>query len=199
MRFATYASWSALLCSFFSEPKRPLPFFLLLLPPTNTAPPTRPQTRITTQYSIKPGTKARKRKSKSQSQSEPGTGAETPEPSTTTTTTAPKPPRGVLTLKTYDPASGATLKYRTTKAAEVGRLVQALGRLGARMAGLPPPADGEDVAMAEAPATAAEGAEAGAGAGKAAEKGGQPQPQQQQQQQGGGGGGGKGKKKKGKR
>ncbi|KAF7533708.1 hypothetical protein G7Z17_g13468 [Cylindrodendrum hubeiense] len=38
-----------------------------------------------------------------------------------------KPPRGVLVIKTYDPVSGATLKYRTTKAAEVSRLT-AVGR-----------------------------------------------------------------------
>ncbi|RKF66793.1 putative wd repeat protein [Golovinomyces cichoracearum] len=41
-----------------------------------------------------------------------------------------------LTLKTYDPVSGATLKYKTNKAAEVGRLVQIMGRLGKGMAGL---------------------------------------------------------------
>ena len=41
----------------------------------------------------------------------------------------------MLTLKTYDPVSGVCLKYRTDKAAEVGRLVSSLGRLGKAMAG----------------------------------------------------------------
>lgn len=52
--------------------------------------------------------------------------------------------RASLTLKTYDPVSGVTLKYRTTKAQEVTRLMQtSLGMIGRKMAGLPdlPPAD----------------------------------------------------------
>lgn len=40
-------------------------------------------------------------------------------------------------LKTYDPVSGTCLQYETTKAAEVGRLVSSLGRLGREMAALP--------------------------------------------------------------
>ncbi|EPE33730.1 hypothetical protein GLAREA_06743 [Glarea lozoyensis ATCC 20868] len=63
-----------------------------------------------------------------------------PTPSTTTPsdpTTAPsKTPTSTLTLKTYDPISGATLKYTTDKAQEVGRLIQILGRLARGMAGL---------------------------------------------------------------
>jgi Signal recognition particle 9 kDa protein (SRP9) len=43
----------------------------------------------------------------------------------------------MLTLKTYDPTSGATLKYSTNKAAEVSRLIQILGRLARPMCGLP--------------------------------------------------------------
>lgn len=39
-------------------------------------------------------------------------------------------------LKTFDPASGTTLKYQTDKAAEVSRLIQILGRLARPMAGL---------------------------------------------------------------
>ncbi|KAH7131393.1 signal recognition particle 9 kDa protein-domain-containing protein [Dactylonectria estremocensis] len=50
-----------------------------------------------------------------------------------------KPPRAALVIKTYDPVSGVTLKYRTTKAAEVSRLIGAsLGRLGRSMAAVPP-------------------------------------------------------------
>ncbi|KAF8854659.1 hypothetical protein BDZ45DRAFT_656261 [Acephala macrosclerotiorum] len=54
-----------------------------------------------------------------------------------TTTTPSLPPPATLTLKTYDPASGVTLKYTTNKAAEVGRLIQILGRLARPMSGLP--------------------------------------------------------------
>lgn len=47
--------------------------------------------------------------------------------------------------------SGVTLKYRTTKAAEVSRLVySALGRLGRAMAAVP--ADALDEPMLDAPA-----------------------------------------------
>lgn len=53
-----------------------------------------------------------------------------------------------MTLKTYDTASGTTLKYRTDKAAEVGRLVLSLSRLGREMAGLPELKE-EDVKMEE--------------------------------------------------
>ncbi|TAQ87420.1 hypothetical protein B7494_g4239 [Chlorociboria aeruginascens] len=75
------------------------------------------QTRITTKYKL----------SKLISTS---TSAQTP------STSAPEPIRGTLVLKTYDPVSGATLKYETNKAAEVGRLIQILGRLARPMSGL---------------------------------------------------------------
>ncbi|OCK78395.1 hypothetical protein K432DRAFT_332150 [Lepidopterella palustris CBS 459.81] len=45
--------------------------------------------------------------------------------------------KATLTLKTYDPESGTCLKYQTDKAAEVGRLVGSLGKLGRHMAALP--------------------------------------------------------------
>ena len=38
-------------------------------------------------------------------------------------------------MKTYDPESGVCLQYRTKKAAEVGRLITGLGRLGKGMSG----------------------------------------------------------------
>ena len=89
--------------------------------PTNTS----PQTRITTKYAIKPTPQS----------------ADAPEPAK---------PRGVLVLKTYDPVSGTTLKYKTHKAAEVSRLVYAsLGRLGRNMAAVPVV---DEVVMADAPA-----------------------------------------------
>ncbi|KAM4055366.1 signal recognition particle 9 kDa protein (SRP9) domain-containing protein [Hirsutella rhossiliensis] len=98
-------------------------------------------TRITTRYSIgtaRPG--ARKLQE--------GDAAA----STDTDVAAAKPPRGSLVLKTYDPVSGVTLKYRTAKAAEVSRLVySALGRLGRVMAAVP--AEDIDEPMLDAPAS----------------------------------------------
>jgi hypothetical protein len=110
-----------------------------------------------------------------------------------------------------------TLKYKTSKAAEVGRLVQLLGSLARGMAGVPdvpvvtttPAAAGEegnvtsagagtvggdgdaDVAAAGATGMSRSGSAVGTAGGS--QQGGQQQQQQQQQ------GGGKGKKKKGKR
>ncbi|CAD6506142.1 BgTH12-07072 [Blumeria graminis f. sp. triticale] len=54
-----------------------------------------------------------------------------------TSCTRPSQPLATLTLKTYDPTSGTTLKYRTNKGAEVGRLIQLVGRLSKGMTGLP--------------------------------------------------------------
>ncbi|TIA33606.1 hypothetical protein D6C78_07424 [Aureobasidium pullulans] len=132
-------------------------------------------TRITTKYHI------------------PSASSISTKPTTTTTTDAStttptesklaQQPIAYLELKTYDPISGTTLKYKTDKAAEVGRLVAAMGSLGREMAALPeikqditmPDADETPVVEAAAtPATA--------------------QQQQQQQQSTGGK-----KKKKGKK
>lgn len=55
---------------------------------------------------------------------------------------AAKVPKAVLVLKTYDPESGVVLKFKTDKAADVGRLIAGLGRLGRRMAALPDSVDG---------------------------------------------------------
>ncbi|KAL8868899.1 MAG: hypothetical protein Q9198_008026 [Flavoplaca austrocitrina] len=93
-------------------------------------------TRITTKYRISPPPPLRK--------SKPA------EPDDSTSATSPPPAqqqqplqsRANLVLKTYDPASGVCLKYRTDKAAEVGRLVAALGRCARTMAGLPPKDEG---------------------------------------------------------
>ncbi|KAI1393427.1 signal recognition particle 9 kDa protein-domain-containing protein [Hypoxylon trugodes] len=150
-------------------------------------------TRITTKYHI---SKPKPRKPKKSTTSDA--------PSTTTTTTpATTAPRGSLTLKTYDPHSGTCLKYRTTKAAEVSRLILSLGKpLGNRMAALPLPEGEVDEVMVDAAVAAEEGKKeeaptpaptpAATGAGGSGSGSGK-QPQQQ------GGGGGKGKKKKGKK
>ncbi|KAG6059280.1 hypothetical protein E4U17_006565 [Claviceps sp. LM77 group G4] len=167
-------------------------------------------TRITTRYSIKPAPAGKQPKTT--------TTTTAPAPTTTTITTAtttstttktpssttsdvtakaasnPKPPRGSLVLTTYDPVTGVNLKYRTTKAAEVGRLMQAaLGRLGRCMAGLP--AETPDEPMPDAPASAVQGVEAdnkrGGNSGAAT-----PVPVQQAQAAQSGGGR---KKKKGRK
>lgn len=102
---------------------------------------------------------------------------------------ATKPPRASLIIKTFDPHSGVCLKYKTTKAAEVSRLVQLLGALGRKMAALPDapaPAAVEDEAAAGTATPPVGGPGGAAGGGQAA----------QQAQGGAGGGGGQGKKKK---
>lgn len=123
-------------------------------------------TKVTTRYSIKPVAPLRKAKE----------GA----------STEPKPPRGSLVLKTFDPKTGTTLKYKTTKAAEVSRLIMNLGKLGRPMAGLPE--QKEDATMLDVP-------ESGTGT----PAGDKPEPAATPQGQQGGGSGGKNKKKKGKR
>ncbi|KAK1659395.1 signal recognition particle 9 kDa protein-domain-containing protein [Colletotrichum godetiae] len=129
-------------------------------------------TRITTKYSIK-AVKPRKTKTDDASAAEdaPMTDA--------------KPPRGSLVIKTFDPVSGVTLKYRTTKAAEVSRLVTCLGALGRTMATSKPAT--LDEPMADVAGAAGEDTPAG-GAATPVEK--------PQAATGGGGGGAGGKKKK---
>lgn len=107
--------------------------------------------------------------------------------------------KAVLVLKTYDPVSGTCLKYRTDKAAEVGRLIAALSTCGRVMAALPEkeePREEEsqrDKEM-EDKAVDAKGKPGGPGtpSGKGGDKDGKGKA-------GGGTGGGAGKKKKGKR
>ena len=87
-----------------------------------------PSTRITTKYSLprKSNTKAKSQPKDASKDSE--SAAETTD--ATTTQTQPKRERSAtLTLKTFHPESGICLKYRTDKAAEVGRLLNGLGRL----------------------------------------------------------------------
>ncbi|CZT41066.1 uncharacterized protein RSE6_00748 [Rhynchosporium secalis] len=72
-------------------------------------------TRITSKYTISPPSST---------------------PKSATDSTSQPAARATLTLKTYDPQSGTTLKYSTNKGAEVSRLIQILGRLARGMAGL---------------------------------------------------------------
>ncbi|KAL6238568.1 signal recognition particle 9 kDa protein-domain-containing protein [Aspergillus navahoensis] len=133
-------------------------------------------TRITTKYTFpKPS---------------PTTKTSKPEATPSTQSTSiPAAPIATLVLKTYNPEAGICLKYRTNKAAEVGRLITALGLLagGADMASLDGPASatitggdvemggtggvGEEVAATAASATASAGANTGAGVGKGKGKG----------------------------
>lgn len=57
----------------------------------------------------------------------------------TTTYHAAESGKGKLTVKTYDPASGAVIKFRTSKIAIVGRMVAGLNRLGRQQANVPEP------------------------------------------------------------
>ena len=160
----------------------------LTLPPQHNPQTNRTQqTRITTRYHLKPARRTPKQKKPSDDQ----------QPAPPTKALAKdeedsKPPRGHLVLKTFDPASGVTLKYKTSKAAEVGRLVQMLGQLGRRMAGVA-------VSSVETAAAADEVmADVGAGAGEEGSGVATPVVVQKQEvvPQAGVG---KGKKKKGKR
>jgi hypothetical protein len=170
-------------------------------PPQITPPPPNPQltppqqTRITTTYSLPHPSRATKK---------PKSARNPPPPSSTDPTAQtpqPQPQTATLTLKTYDPVSGATLKYQTNKGAEVGRLIAALGKLGRGMS------TGEKVVVEEA--AQKEGADVvmGGTGGEGSNEGGRgtPVPVEEKVAKGGvapganaGAGGGGGKKKKGK-
>lgn len=96
--------------------------------------------------------------------------------------------------------SGTCLKYKTDKAAEVGRLVASLGSCGRVMAALPAREERE---VKEEPGDEMEGVaavkpqETKVNTNKGGNKGGQAQGKVGEK--GGGGGGGGGKKKKGKK
>ncbi|KAL6244066.1 hypothetical protein RBB50_008935 [Rhinocladiella similis] len=156
-----------------------------------------PSTRITTKYSLP-------RKGDSKSRSKPKETEQKPTQTDGADATAPaqsqakRDPSAVLTLKTFHPESGICLKYRTDKAAEVGRLLAGLGRL----------AKGEVIEVpsttsVQVPATdaaVADKMDIDSGAGVAVPKTGDSTVAAPPAvSQTGGGGGGKGKKKKGKK
>ncbi|KAF2825637.1 hypothetical protein CC86DRAFT_294304 [Ophiobolus disseminans] len=95
-------------------------------------------TRITSKYAVRKPTAAKIKKREKYAAKQPE------KPADLTRTSSPPPqsqspdePTTTFTLKTYDPESGTCLQYETNKAAEVGRLVGNLGRLGRSMAALP--------------------------------------------------------------
>ncbi|TKX26103.1 hypothetical protein C1H76_1629 [Elsinoe australis] len=156
-------------------------------------------TRIVTKYTIPPlpsrSKVAKLRAKKEAANAKRNSSNDTPAPAeselkSSAEYAAEKPPVGYLELRAYDPESGACLKYRTEKAAEVGRLIGGLGRMGRVMAALPE-VEEKDVVMGEA-------GEDDKPEERVAEKAKTP-TQQTGQQQGGQAQGGKGKKKKGKR
>jgi hypothetical protein len=93
------------------------------------------QTRITTKYNIPNLDSPRYQSSNKRKHNDEGDDKDA--------TATAKIPRAFLTLKTYDPESGVVLKFKTDRAAEVGRLIGGLGRLGRHMAALPAQADGK--------------------------------------------------------
>ncbi|ROT42780.1 hypothetical protein SODALDRAFT_23458 [Sodiomyces alkalinus F11] len=179
----------------------------IVTPPSRANPAA--QTRVTTTYYVKPP-KSRPAKPAATSGADSSASADADTPMTEAP--AAKAPRGRLVLKTFDPTLGVTLRYRTHKAAEISRLILAVGRLSSVMAGLPEVREEE---MTDAPATAAAAATTPAGTKgeeqtsaveakptaqpQQASSRSQQQPQQQQSAQGSGGGGGGKKKKKGKK
>jgi len=93
------------------------------------------QARITTKYNI-PNLESekyanKKRKRPAADTAEDGKAEEE----------APRVPRATLEVKAYDPESGVTLKFKTEKSADVGRLIAGLGRIGRQMAALPEKAE----------------------------------------------------------
>ncbi|KAK4200548.1 signal recognition particle 9 kDa protein-domain-containing protein [Triangularia verruculosa] len=137
-------------------------------------------TRITTNYHLSPARRTPKNAAPEQAAED-----------------AKKGTRGHLVITTFDPKSGASLKYRTSKAQEVGRLVQMLGNLAAKAAGRK---EEDEEVKKEEDVEMGDGAAAESGVATPMTGGAGPAVQQQQPPQaGGGGGGGKGKKKKGKR
>jgi hypothetical protein len=95
------------------------------------------QARITTKYNIpnleseKYANKKRKRPATDNTTAEEGKAEDE----------APRVPRATLEVKAYDPESGVTLKFKTEKSQDVGRLIAGLGKIGRQMAALPEKAE----------------------------------------------------------
>jgi len=160
-------------------------------------------TRITTKYSLPRPPKSKDAKP-TETPSEEADG-------TPNSKRQKRDPSATLTLKTYHPDSGICLKYRTDKAAEVGRLMMGLGKLAkGEIIDMPTAAESEAMTGAGVSIGAGEGLSNGGPAqGETADGDGtktpvpaQPKTAAQMTQQGQNGqqvGGGGKKKKKGKK
>ncbi|KAF2997070.1 hypothetical protein E8E13_002266 [Curvularia kusanoi] len=141
-------------------------------------------TRITSKYTVLKPSASKIKKREKYAAKQAAKPADTSRASSPPPQSNPQDATATFVLKTYDPVSGTCLQYETTKGAEVGRLINSLGRLGREMAALPqaiedlsapqdagvatPNVDeGGDVKMAGVPVPAA----AGTGGGKKKKKG----------------------------
>lgn len=106
---------------------------------SHRAPPlTAAQTRITSKYTILRPTARKIKKQERYAAKKAARPADPSRPAPSEPTAeAGDEAKATFVLKTYDPDSGTCLQYQTTKAAEVGRLIGSLGRLGRHMAALP--------------------------------------------------------------
>lgn len=96
------------------------------------------QTRITSKYTVlKPTPSKIKKRQKYLEKKAAKPNASSRSSSPPPQAPNPEEPTVTFVLKTYDPDSGTCLQYETGKAAEVGRLIGSLGRLGRHMAALP--------------------------------------------------------------
>ena len=153
-------------------------------------------TRITTKYSLprKPNAKAKSKSRPKPTESKQSAPAEASTGAPTKAARERLPPSATLTLKTFEPGSGICLKYKTDKAAEVGRLLTGLGRLaGGEVIEMPAPVSASAAAVA-AVEDKMEIDEVGSGNATPKVDEGKPQGHSEVP-----GGGGKGNKKKGKK
>ena len=99
------------------------------------------QARITTKYNI-PNLDSPKYANKKRKRTAAAAEGEGEEDKKKAEDAPPRVPRATLEVKAYDPASGVTLKFKTEKSQDVGRLFAGLGRIGRHMAALPEKVDG---------------------------------------------------------
>ena len=95
------------------------------------------KTRITSKYTVLKPSASKIKKRQKYAAKQAAKPAETARTSSPPPQSSPQDATATFVLKTYDPVSGTCLQYETTKGAEVGRLVNSLGRLGREMAALP--------------------------------------------------------------
>ncbi|KAF2736569.1 hypothetical protein EJ04DRAFT_489833 [Polyplosphaeria fusca] len=109
--------------------------------------------RVTSKYTVLKPTPSKIKKREKYLVKHPNTASASDSTAVPPTLANSEAPTATFLLKTYDPVSGTCLQYETNKAAEVGRLIGNLSRLGRHMAALPEikedqsaAAAGEDIA-----------------------------------------------------